>query len=404
MPSTPMATALIQAMLAVVIASSPLLVFFSPDHWQLLYGISVLILTILGALLLMEHFQVNVVIRIVLMFLLIAVPPELSLLVNDYDEPRLPKILAVVAFYGVLGGLILHRPADVIYRSMFAFLILTLMISTVLVLVLSVNSSDFGFVLSLRRSAFDLEEMGLHPNYGGLLATAIAVAGCGLSSITRRIGLAAFCVFVCWLMESRGGLLGVIAAFGIGYACRGVLGAMNREETKRRSGGWVIGGVAAGLLLLVYGSSLTSFISRELLLLDDANRGLDSGFSGRSEVWREAWEQWLDYPLFGLGFMHDLELGGSEDMNRAHNLPLTLLSETGLIGLAGFVGFSLWGVAYGVRLGRQGQVTSASYVITTISVYWIYGIFEGLSLNVGNPLSAMFFLVAFASAASPKSA
>jgi O-antigen ligase len=200
-------------------------------------------------------------------------------------------------------------------------------------------------------------------------------------------------------MESRGGLLGVVLAFIIGHACRRLPQQVADDPGRKR---FPVRSLAAGAVLLllaaVFGSQVGDVVSRDVLLLDDDYRGLDTGFSGRTEVWQEAWAQWLSHPVFGLGFLRDLEEGGVEDMNRAHSLPLTLLSETGLVGFAGFLGFSLWGLRNGMRLGRGGNVAAGSTIITAVSVYWIYGIFEGLAINVGNPLSALFFLVVFASA------
>ncbi|CAA7615424.1 conserved membrane hypothetical protein [Candidatus Terasakiella magnetica] len=395
----PAGSRLVHVLLAATMAAPPLLVLADSDEWRLYYGIMVLALTGLCAVFLMGHFRLDTMMRSAGLFLLIAVPPELSLLVNEYDEPRLAKILAVVGLYAIIGPLALHRPPDRTYPSLFGLTTLFLVITTLLVLGISANSPEIGVILSDRRSSFDLEQMGLHPNYGGLLATAIAVSACGQASLRWRGAILFFCIFVCWLMESRGGLLGMGFAFAVGHACRSFLTKAAKGKAARLSA-W--GGAACGvavLLSIVYGAQIAAFISEDFLLLDDRSRGLDSGFSGRTEVWQEAWEQWRSHPVFGLGFLRDLEQGGVEDLNRAHNLALTLLSETGLLGLLGFLGFSVWGAVNGLRLSRRGQAAAASTIISAVTVYWVYGIFEGLSINVGNPLSAIFFLVVFASAA-----
>lgn len=387
----------ILVLLAATLAVSPLMVMADPEEWRLYYGILCLLLTVLSAGCLIGHFQFNAMLRAGAMFLLIAVPPELSALANDYDDPRLLKILAVVGLFAILGPLALHSPQRKSFRFLSTVTVAFLVISTILVLFLSANSSEIRVLLSDRRAGFDLELMGLHPNYGGLLATATAVVACGLASPRWRLAVLPFCLFVCWLMESRGGLLGVGGAFVIGYACQRL--PRQADPAQPRFLVQILAACAALLLLVTaFGSQLGEVVSRDILLLDDDYRGLDTGFSGRTEVWQEAWNQWLSHPVFGFGFLRELDEGGTEDMNRAHSLPLTLLSETGLVGFAGFMGFSVWGLRNGMRLGRSGNVAAGSIIITSVVVYWVYGIFEGLAINVGNPLSALFFLVVFASA------
>lgn len=94
-----------------------------------------------------------------------------------------------------------------------------------------------------------------------------------------------------------------------------------------------IGVLGAAALVVVFWSKI------QALLGDYFARGFDS--NGRYELWGIAWKNFLDYPVFGIGFygfesVHQLESGSFAHMGpmptMAHNTLFELLSATGIVG------------------------------------------------------------------------
>jgi O-antigen ligase len=135
------------------------------------------------------------------------------------------------------------------------------------------------------------------------------------------------------LTQSRGGVLGLVVAvalFGLAHLGQPALAKWagrsppdGQGQGKRR---WL--GVAA-----LAGGSLLLLLSLPFVL-----RSLDQAVSDRQQVMAGALKAWLAHPLFGVGpgalgqallrYQQPLDTLWSD----AHNLPLTLIAETGLAG------------------------------------------------------------------------
>lgn len=100
----------------------------------------------------------------------------------------------------------------------------------------------------------------------------------------------------------------------------------------------VAGAVLGGA---VFFTVMLDFV-RELLLLDDPHRGLDSGFSGRFNSWRIGFEVFLDNFLVGVGVGHPLA-------KHAHNAFLIVAAEQGIFALLMMVGGVAAALLYAVR-------------------------------------------------------
>ncbi len=140
---------------------------------------------------------------------------------------------------------------------------------------------------------------------------------------------------------------------------------------------------------------IIEFILDNILLVNDDLRGLDTGASGRIDLWRKALDIWLDNPLFGVGYEQAVFYIGFG--LGAHNMILELLADLGAFGLICFLLFSILAARNALVLWRTGQRLMASAVAVMLIVYYAYGLFEGRAINVGNPLSSCFFLITFAS-------
>lgn len=110
--------------------------------------------------------------------------------------------------------------------------------------------------------------------------------------------------------------------------------------------------VAAGLVTLAVAAVIANDIARivvERVVTTAPSAGLDLSASVRFDLWESAWRMFLANPVTGVGFLHGAErlpaywTGSASDMALgmtqstylyAHNLPLTVLSQTGVVGFA----------------------------------------------------------------------
>ena len=99
----------------------------------------------------------------------------------------------------------------------------------------------------------------------------------------------------------------------------------------------------------------------------------------------------MQSPLIGVGFrQHEnlLPIGTS-----AHNAYLTMMADTGIIGLIVyllFAGSAFYSACYGIEPNRTRR-----FVITIIVSYLAYGLFERRALNAGNAFSIWFIMACF---------
>jgi O-antigen ligase len=152
------------------------------------------------------------------------------------------------------------------------------------------------------------------------------------------------------------------------------------------------------LLCCAIGSAVAAYYadavirgSTEFFAIQDRNRGLASGASGRLETWGAAWGLFLSHPIFGVGFRaHEALL---KINTSAHNGYLALLAEIGLIGFASALFLALTGVW---NIWRRNQDPSQTYSYSVLlglaCGYLVLALFERYFINVGNPTSLLFLL------------
>lgn len=165
---------------------------------------------------------------------------------------------------------------------------------------------------------------GSHPNLGSEII-AIAFVASGMSFEMRRFMVAAIpCVIAVGLMQGRAALLVLLLAIFV-RTCQWAI--KNRKNAMFAA----IGGAVSTPVLLciepardVILSMLTSWF-----MMDDPNRGLGTGFVGRTERWSIAWDSFTDTPLFGQGFGYYERTG----LEGAHNFYMYSLAEFGLVSI-----------------------------------------------------------------------
>ena len=377
-------------LLSAVMAVIPILMA-DFELWREIYAGAVMSITLATTILCAPQILGEGLLEVLLLLLLLIFGPIISLIITPPDDWVILANLMIVACYAILGHGLLGTASSSRLRIMLSILTLCQIASILHVLTIASITPDWQSWLSETREAFEFEDFNLHPNYIGLMAVVLACAGTALKFRWIRAGIAVLAFFFCWLVSSRSGELGVAAAMGTSN----LLWFLSRHRNKKLPlGGALAMGIALLLIAAIFGSKLESFISNDILLLDDQYRGLDTGFTSRTDLWEIAASLWHDNPIFGVGYGQSTELMGMALY--AHNMILVLLSETGLVGMTAFAVFNLRCLFNAKRALGNGHVLMGSTVIVVVVTYWVYGVFEGRAINAGNSFSALFFLLTFA--------
>ncbi len=331
------------------------------------------------------------------MLLLLIVPIVASILVNQPEYSHAENI-GVLICYAILASVMFVEPRDHVYARFFLLVAFTQGVAALLTLnIVLIDSDNFVdlFDQGASRAAFEFEE-SMHPNFIGLICVVMVFGTLGLKSMTQRAVAVALGLFLCAAVSSRSGMLGVVTAYG----CSEIYWLIGSGRWRRLTGLATRSGMAmlvllAGIFYWFHPDEIFHFVLDKILLVGDGQRGLGTGATGRLEIWQAAFELWLNNPLFGVGYQQSSSYIGFGLY--AHNMILVILGDLGLFGLVCFLLFTAVAVWNAHALWRSGQRLAAAYVATMLVVYYVYGVFEGRAVNAGNPLSATFFLVTFAS-------
>jgi O-antigen ligase len=203
-------------------------------------------------------------------------------------------------------------------------------------------------------------------------------------------------LYVIFAMESRDSMLGTVVTFAIVICYR------LRDVGWRRARPFVAAGMLGAPVLCVvlyaFGFDVFQHISdtfESVTMMNDEHRGVDSGGSGRTDLWAAALHQWMLHPIFGVGFK-DLE-DLMPDHLPSHNAYIQILAETGAVGLFSYL---LIVIVALVRTFWRGERVLSVFPqrIAILVSYVIYGLLESRAFSFGNTYSLLFFLVAFDSA------
>jgi hypothetical protein len=225
---------------------------------------------------------------------------------------------------------------------------------------------------------------GLEPNNWGLMALTVCVA-----AFARKLGpvaVAGFAVGVetILLASSREHLLAlaVILAVAVVLYFRGM--------TRIRLGVVLAGSCATLVLFAVlldpYITDAIRYVGHDILLVDSPDRGVDSGFTGRSAIWVETLNLWLKHPFIGIGFrQHEQFLEGAP----AHSAYLAMLADTGLVG---FIWYLILLIRSLVDSWHIEDQRTRRFVVVAIVGYIIAGFFDRRTINPGNPYGLLFLI------------
>ncbi len=123
--------------------------------------------------------------------------------------------------------------------------------------------------------------------------------------------------------------------------------------------------------------------------------------TARIFIWKSAWNIFLDYPITGVGFgsfskiypMYKIPEAIEENFSFAHNLPLNLLAETGILGFLGFSSMVIRFILLGFKRYFRRRDTFILSLLSSFSAYMTHQLFDGTmwSLHLG----MIFFVFIF---------
>jgi len=180
------------------------------------------------------------------------------------------------------------------------------------------------------------------------------------------------------------------AWIGIGVA-EGILFLFGDKKVKRS-----VLTLIAIIVIAVGVFSVHSIITQNNLIRFLFTR-LDMGSSSKVEriyIWDSSWKIFLDHPIFGVGIgtfplaypEYKLPQARGLNMSFAHNLPLNLLVETGILGFSAFFLF-LWDICRkGIILFKRIEDKEIILaLISSFTAYMVHQLFDGTmwSLHIG---------------------
>jgi O-antigen ligase len=247
-------------------------------------------------------------------------------------------------------------------------------------LVLYINYVGFSAEYSLR-----VNPMGLHPNWWGEVALAMALCALAIRSYLIKSIVVADALIAMYFVQSRGALAALIVAYAVYFLCslRGV--HANRILTQV---GYIFIALSVAVVLVVLSGKmqfLTEFLVQRVLFINNPYRGIESGVTGRLDGWMYAIDVFLENPFFGKGF---------DTLSVVHNGFLRWAGEGGLVLLSVMALFIILAMFRAWRMNNYLVIASLIGVLTYMMTYP-----RALNLNI---VGAIFLLLIFPWARSVK--
>ena len=173
--------------------------------------------------------------------------------------------------------------------------------------------------------------LGQQPNWWGMMALGLAWAGFGFRHLSVRLAGLAVALFVMVQVQSRGALLALLPTLAI--SSEFFRPSISKRVTQL-SFVVLIFGIAVALFseyslsVETIRQKVFDYFLNDIAKLNDPQRGLNSGLTGRTTSYEAAWKAFLGSPIIGAGF-------GSMDF--VHNGVLLALGESGFLGAVGLV-------------------------------------------------------------------
>ena len=238
-----------------------------------------------------------------------------------------------------------------------------------------------------------LVPLGLEPNFVGMSALLCFMGALVLRSMIGMILLSILPVYTMLVVQSRASLMSSLIA--IGFILIFYLRRLSVKTLRSYLLVAFLAVPAVCVALMLAGVPVLDLIVKQVngvFMINDEYRGIDSGGSGRTEIWTAAINLWLSHPLFGVGFKgHPLMM---PDNLLAHNAYLGMLADVGVVGFGSYMLIIGVAIYYLLKRGDRGLAEFPLRAAIVFS-YILYGLLESRAFSFGNTYSLLFLLVAF---------
>ncbi len=232
------------------------------------------------------------------------------------------------------------------------------------------------------------EPVGGHPNWWGMMGLGLAWCSFAWKNIFLRIFFMGVGLYFMFLTQSRGSMVAFLPAF---LFCSGYFFPFTRRKALILLIVALVGIVA--ILALSYATSydilgkLYHFFANDVLKINDPNRGLGSGMTGRVSVYATSWQAFLGSPFFGAGY---------SEFASVHNGFLIILVESGIfafLGLISLFSLSIKGFVKSCNWQELGLILSYMVLLLTfprtfninmVSLLFMMILMKGIALNFAN--------------------
>lgn len=237
--------------------------------------------------------------------------------------------------------------------------------------------------------------LGMHPNltglvYGGgaLLFVQHALDATRLRTKALSGGMAFLCVGMVLAASARASLLGLAVAAAVGLAVVALRGSVRARQML------AIGAVAGLGLMLLNAPRIGGYLT-VMLDLESSTRGVESGATGRTELWEQGVDLIFSDPL-GLAFGRGLRSTGPESIGfHVESSYINLMLEVGLVFTVLIVGriVLLTARTLALPLSRQAGGYLWLFVGLMLTLVLTQSVFNRYLIAVGNPYSLLVLIL-----------
>lgn len=200
----------------------------------------------------------------------------------------------------------------------------------------------------------------LHPNWWGMMGLGLAWCSFAWKNTLLRYFFMGVGLYFMYFTQSRGSMVAFFPAF---VFCGDYFSPFTRKKAVILLIATLLGIIA--FLGISYATSydllgkLFDFFANDVMKLNDPNRGIGSGMTGRVAAYSVAWKAFLDSPFFGAGY---------SQFAFVHNGFLIILAESGLFSLVGVVVLFALSIAGYIKMHHwQGLGFILSYLVLLLT-------------------------------------
>lgn len=262
------------------------------------------------------------------------------------------------------------------------------------VLILGFYGADLLDSLSLSANRWEVRfrPFGLHPNLTGYIYSGAVIVFGYFAIVKYRISwiFALFCLVFVVAAQARGGLLALVLSGGLATV-------VFRKKINKSAKIWGMGLSIISVLFVAANFELLLSVTINLLDLDSDTRGIDSGGTGRFDLWKLGIDYYLDSGL-GIVVGSGLRSSSAEIIGfSTESSYITMLIDSGFLGfIAVMLGFgknivSLFNCDQAYL--KSDHVRFFLFMILVFAL--LQGVVNRYLLAIGNPFSAWFLLLNF---------